>query len=250
MASATVVVMTLDPAHHIVTAGEGLQAIFDHTLEDVRDRPMASLVYPDDLPDLDLLLDPPLGIRRDEATVELRVRHRDGSWRWMKVTATEHVRNCSPTLLVAMTYVSERRRTEDALRLSDERFRSAFNDAPIGMAVTEPSGRFVQVNAALTRLIGRDEAGLLRMRVDEVMHPEDSETGRGQRRALLDGRLGHHQLETRFLHRDGSVVCVLHSSSVIATRTALRSTSSTTSRTSPGARSSRPSCSIRPRTTR
>jgi diguanylate cyclase (GGDEF)-like protein/PAS domain S-box-containing protein len=215
MASATVVVLTLDQAQNIVSAGDGLHAMFDHSLEDVVGRPLASLVHPEDVVALGLVLAPPLGIRLDETAVELRVRHRDGSWRWMKVTATEHVGSTSAFLLVAMTDISERRRTEDALRLSNDRFRSAFNDAPIGMAVTEPAGRFVQVNAALTRLLGREDVALLGMRIDEVLHPDDVEAGRRQRQALLDGELTHHQLETRFVHRDGSVVGVLHSSSVI-----------------------------------
>ena len=83
------------------------------------------------------------------------------------------------------------------------------------MAVSDPDGRFVQVNAALRSLLGHDEPTLMGMRIDQVMHVDDVHRGREQRRAMLDGQLTQHQHETRFVRQDETVVGVLHSSSVI-----------------------------------
>lgn len=83
------------------------------------------------------------------------------------------------------------------------------------MAVTAPDGRFLHVNPALTRLLGRDAQELLRLTVHDVTHPDDREPGERQRAGLLRASISRHRFETRFVHADGGVVGVLHSSSVV-----------------------------------
>src|SRR5581483_710734 len=58
-----------------------------------------------------------------------------------------------------------------ALRDAEERFRDVFDHAPIGMALLDAERRFVQVNVALTRLVGADAAWLLGSTLDRVVEP-------------------------------------------------------------------------------
>jgi len=83
------------------------------------------------------------------------------------------------------------------------------------MALTDGEGRHVQVNAAYCRLLGRPEQELLSMRMAQVMHPDDVEPAEQQRAGLLNGSLSRHRFESRFVHADGTLVGVLHSSSVL-----------------------------------
>ncbi|MEP7089625.1 MAG: EAL domain-containing protein, partial [Nocardioidaceae bacterium] len=215
MASSTVALLTLDADQAVVSVDGGLQAMSALSFEDIVGRILSSLVHPDDVGRLDRLLTSTWEDRLDEASAEVRFGQRDGSWRWMQMTMPERHDQSSPDTMLLMSDISERKHVQDQLKQAGDRFRSAFNDAPIGMAVTDTTGRFVQVNEALTQLLGRDEATLMGLRIDQVMHPDDVQSGRQQRQALLDGTLTHHQFETRLVHRDGSVVGVLHSSSVI-----------------------------------
>ncbi|HEX2809985.1 MAG TPA: PAS domain S-box protein, partial [Kineosporiaceae bacterium] len=73
--------------------------------------------------------------------------------------------------------ITDQRLLERQLRISDERFRIAFDDAPIGMAITNARpgqlGRILKVNPAFCELVGRPESDLLGRRNAEIMLADD-----------------------------------------------------------------------------
>ncbi|HEX5497958.1 MAG TPA: PAS domain S-box protein, partial [Thermomicrobiales bacterium] len=106
-----------------------------------------------------------------------------------------------------------------ALRASEARFRAAFADAPIGMALTTPDGRFVQVNRALCDIVGYAEADLLTKAFADVTHPADRGADRDQMERLLAGEAHAYQHEKRYLRGDGRSVWVEFSASVVRDET-------------------------------
>ncbi len=113
--------------------------------------------------------------------------------------------------------MSERRAAATALLLSEERFRSAFDHAAIGMALVGLDGRWLQVNGSLCRLLGLSRDDLLRKTAQDVTHPDDLEADRALVRSLLAGTMPTHQLEKRYFDRDGNVVWALSSVSLVRT---------------------------------
>lgn len=102
--------------------------------------------------------------------------------------------------------IGERRQTEEELGQAKEMFELAFSAAPIGMALFDPDGRWLRVNAALGALVGRDRHSLLATSLPEITHPEDREADRRLfRQALEDGRESY-RVERRFLHACGHTV--------------------------------------------
>jgi len=95
---------------------------------------------------------------------------------------------------------------QKALRESEQRFQSAFQYAGIGMALVEPSGRWLQVNQALCTLLGYTESELLATDFQSVTHPDDLEKSLQSLRQLLEGRVRVYQLEKRYLHKKGRAV--------------------------------------------
>jgi PAS domain S-box-containing protein len=95
-------------------------------------------------------------------------------------------------------------------RESEERFKSAFDEAPIGMALSgitpEEAGRFVQVNRALCEFLGRSEEELLGSHFDLVTHPADREENAVPHRQLLAGMIPSYRLEKRYVRPDGRTV--------------------------------------------
>jgi PAS domain S-box-containing protein len=110
---------------------------------------------------------------------------------------------------------TERRRAEEALRESEERFRSAFEHAAIGMAVTHISGRFLQVNRALSEMLGYSEQELLATNFQAITNPEDLNTGLGYMRQVLAGEINSCQFEKRYFHKLGHEVWGLLSFSLV-----------------------------------
>jgi len=102
--------------------------------------------------------------------------------------------------------VTERRLAEDALRASEERFRSVFDNAPVGMTVVSPDGAVLQVNRALSAMLGYDDGALIGARVWDALHPDDVPTLQGLVGATLAGERDRFAVECRHMHRDGHVV--------------------------------------------
>jgi diguanylate cyclase (GGDEF)-like protein/PAS domain S-box-containing protein len=111
--------------------------------------------------------------------------------------------------------ISDRRAVEREVTQAEGRFRSAFDQAPIGMAVISLDGRYLQVNAALCAITGRSAGELLHATVDAITHPDDVACDDEARRALIDGRIDVHRVEKRYVHADGHPVWVDVHNSVV-----------------------------------
>ncbi len=94
----------------------------------------------------------------------------------------------------------------EALRASEERFRSAFDNATIGMAVVSLEGRWLQVNRSLCDIVGYEEAELLESDVQRVTHRDDLVTLDEQMTRFAAGTVPSHQTEVRYCHKTGKEV--------------------------------------------
>jgi len=102
------------------------------------------------------------------------------------------------------------------LRASEERFRAAFEGAPIGMGLSTVNGRWLEVNDALCELLGRSRGQLLRQPLWDLVDPADREHERDAVRRLLNDRPLFDQSEKRFMRPDGEVVNAMVSVSLTA----------------------------------
>jgi PAS domain S-box-containing protein len=111
--------------------------------------------------------------------------------------------------------VQLRRRQQTELRLSEARFRSAFDDAPIGMALVSPAGRWLKVNRVLCDMLGYSPEDLLRQDLRSITHPDDRQTSERHMSQALASDIPAYQLEKRYLHSDGRVIFARLSLSVV-----------------------------------
>src|ERR671915_1265273 len=102
--------------------------------------------------------------------------------------------------------VTERKRTEDALREARDRFRSIFEHAPIGVAMVSLEGRYLQVNHSLCGILGYSEEELQALTWHEITHPDDLAASKAYARRIVEGEFPRYHLEKRFLHADGRTV--------------------------------------------
>ncbi|MCW3015637.1 MAG: hypothetical protein JWO02_2729 [Solirubrobacterales bacterium] len=99
---------------------------------------------------------------------------------------------------------------EAAVHEAEQRFRTAFEAAPIGVCVvsldTSARGRIVSANPALGRLLGSPVQQLISMSLSALTHPEDHDALEQKLAELARHESDHIELEVRLMHRDGHCV--------------------------------------------
>jgi diguanylate cyclase (GGDEF)-like protein/PAS domain S-box-containing protein len=94
----------------------------------------------------------------------------------------------------------------DALRESEERFRSAFDHAPIGIALVSSTGKWLKVNHALTDILGYTEEEFLATDFQAIVQADDLGATLIKVHELLAGRASNCQMEQRYIHKSGRTV--------------------------------------------
>lgn len=112
------------------------------------------------------------------------------------------------TLLYTCRDITERKQAEEALRESENRFRTTFEGAAIGMKITDLEGRFLQTNPALQGMLGYSQAQLCDFCFESITYPEDQSTSRQLFQELVAGERDRYQLEKRYIHAQGHCVWV------------------------------------------
>lgn len=123
----------------------------------------------------------------------------------------ERVRGC----IAVFVDITEIRRLEKGLQASEERFRSAFDYAPIGMALVAPDGKWLRVNRSLCELVGYSAEELLATDFQAITYPDDLDLDLSLVREVLDGSRQNYQMEKRYFHRQGRIIHVLLSVSLL-----------------------------------
>jgi PAS domain S-box-containing protein len=148
--------------------------------------------------------------------VEYRVRHRDGQYRWFKTRGTP-IRDKNGNIVKwfgTCTDITDLRRTEDALRESEERFRGTFENAAVGIAHTALDGRFLRVNEKLCDITGFGREELLAKNFQDITLADDLRADLEQLGMLLRGDSSSYSRDKRYIRKDGSIVWVAVSVSV------------------------------------
>jgi PAS domain S-box-containing protein len=153
-------------------------------------------------------------IRKDGTTLPVEVSAHilsDGRWQ-------AFVRDITERKEVEVRDRRAREQLESAyerLRESEERFRLTFEEAPIGMALVELDGRFVRVNRVLCEIVGYSPDELTKRTFQDITHPEDLEADVAVARRLSRGEIPRYQFGKRYIRKDGSIVDVVLSVSVL-----------------------------------
>lgn len=111
--------------------------------------------------------------------------------------------------------ITERKKTEEELRLNESRFRNAFEHSAIGMALVSPEGKWLKVNRRVCDIVGYTEDELMRKTFQDITHPEDLDTDLDFVRRMLIGEIETYQMEKRYFHKDGHIVWVLLAVSLV-----------------------------------
>jgi len=102
--------------------------------------------------------------------------------------------------------ITERKRTESALRESEERFRSYFELGLIGMAISSPEKGWIEVNEHLCQMLGYERSKLLQTTWEKLTHPDDLPASLANYDRIIEGDADGYSMNKRFIRGDGKVI--------------------------------------------
>jgi len=152
----------------------------------------------------------------ESVSSEKRFIRKDGSLIWVNhAISLARGQDGEPTHLITVTQdISERRQAEDALRASEETLRATFRQAGVGIFITSPDRRYLQVNDKYCEMLGYTREELLRMSSTDVLPPEAAGASQANRNKLMLGELQTVSHERQLLRKDGSLIWVNHATSL------------------------------------
>jgi PAS domain S-box-containing protein len=104
--------------------------------------------------------------------------------------------------------LSEQKRAEEALRQSEQRWRTAFENSAIGIMMRDREGRFIAANSVFQNMLGYTESELCQLNFMDVTYEEDRKAFLELVGEILEGKRQHYQIEKRYRRKDGALLWV------------------------------------------
>ena len=141
----------------------------------------------------------------------------DGNPVWVKALSST-VRDDDGEALYYIAYVQDitaQRAIREQERAATERFETAFDAAPIGMALVAPDRSILRANRSLCELLGYSEADLQTRTFADITHPDDLASDAHDVDRIVSGEIERYTKEKRYFHADGHVIWVNLSVAVV-----------------------------------
>jgi PAS domain S-box-containing protein len=176
------------------------------TAEELRSGSYLSLVHPDDVERAKAFeRDLRAGRAGERPETELRLRARDGSYRWLMVSAAHSV--ADELVFLSAKDVTARKHGEEELRAADERFRAVTASTRDGIVSADGNGRIIFWNAGAEAIFGHTAAEIVGRPLTDLMperYRDAHRAGIARFLATGEGRLTGSTVEVEALRADGS----------------------------------------------
>jgi diguanylate cyclase (GGDEF)-like protein/PAS domain S-box-containing protein len=148
-----------------------------------------------------------------EFTIEKRYIHKSGKKVWGELTVSPLWKpgEIKPTFvhIAVVQDITTRKKAEEALRKSEERFKKLFDEAPLGISLNDSlTGQTYAVNAKFANIMGRTVEEVLSTNWMSFTYPEDLQQDLDNMALLNAGKLPGFQMEKRYLRANGSLVWI------------------------------------------
>lgn len=166
-------------------------------------------LHPDDL---DLVIDK-VKFHHENRTpynVEYRLKTKDGKYLWFHASGASLWNEQGKPYRMAglIQEITDRKIAEDQLKISEKRFRTSFENAPIGIALVSTDGKWLDVNTSLCEMIGYSKEELLNIDFQTITHPEDLDTDLDLLHQILDDKIQTYEMNKRYYHKDGRIIWI------------------------------------------
>lgn len=199
------IIYSLSPEGRFTYVAPNCRDLLGIAPDEIIGQSFEAVTHPDDAARCHAFLDRALATGKKQGGLEHRVRARDGTWRWFTTNASI-IRGPGGAIISFLGIardITDRKKTEEALRESEEKFRSFVENANDILFSLTPDGITTYVSPRWTELLGHDSTDIVGKPVRHI-HPDDFPRVRDFfKETLRTGKKGSG-IEYRILHKDGT----------------------------------------------
>lgn len=136
---------------------------------------------------------------------------KDGSIQWIS-WELKPWHNDNGTVGGVMIYtenITDRKKTEEQLRISEAAFRGNFENAAIGMAFIDKNGKWIKVNSRICEILGYTNEELLKKSYVEITHPDDVVLDLQLLKEIIQGKRSYYHMEKRYFSKSNKLVYII-----------------------------------------
>ncbi|OCX51577.1 hypothetical protein BEL04_16265 [Mucilaginibacter sp. PPCGB 2223] len=148
--------------------------------------------------------------------LEIKITTATGKELWTRIIGhAEFESGTCKRLYGTFQDIDSQKRMREEFEIGEQQFRSAFENATIGMALVSLDGKWMKVNHVLCDLLGYTRDELMGLTFQDITHPDDLEHDIGMVVKVLEGKINNYQIEKRYIHKDGNIIWALLSVSLV-----------------------------------
>jgi PAS domain S-box-containing protein len=209
-------VVTTTPTGEIELLNRRVLEYFDKTPKELVNWRTSDAIHPDDLA-LTIAAWTRAIQTGEPYEREHRQRRADGAYRWFHTRglALRDKEGHIVRWYLLPIDVDDRRRAEEALRKTEERWRSVFENSAIGVALSDLNGRFLATNHVFQAMVGYTEEELRAVSFPDLTHEDYRQANRALVTELVEGKRRQFQIEKEYRRKDGSLIWVSDNVSLV-----------------------------------
>lgn len=148
--------------------------------------------------------------------LEIKITTAKGKELWTRVIGhTEFEGGVCKRLYGTFQDIDNQKRLREEFEIGEQQFRSAFENATIGMALVSLAGSWMKVNHVICDMLGYTREELMVRNFQQITHPDDLDHDTGMVAKVLAGEINNYQIEKRYIHKNGNTVWALLSVSLV-----------------------------------
>ncbi|HEX8607732.1 MAG TPA: PAS domain S-box protein [Pedobacter sp.] len=142
-------------------------------------------------------------------TSQFQIKTFEGHYKWVELNSQAEfcVDRCIK-LVGTIQDITPQRKLIETLELNHNKFQTAFDHAPIGMALVSPEGNWIKVNNSLCAILGYERDEFMKLTFQDITHPEDLAQDLEHVKRLLNREEHTYAMSKRYFHKDGHIVWV------------------------------------------
>ena len=133
-----------------------------------------------------------------------KAKDKGGRIFWVEVNLKRTTLNGVPRLLAIVRDITDRKRAELALRESEERYRTIFEEGPLGIVLASLDLEVQYVNQRFCEMLGYSEMEIIALGIAGISHPDDRDADHRLGSRLRRGKLPYYTIDKRYIRKDGT----------------------------------------------